>query len=105
MLYDPKWEIKTDPFSLDGLIAWLEKQPAAKTYCYMDTGGCLLHQYFTACGREVDGVGGTYIDFTDGTTWELSKSFAKVAQGKVGVTNRHTFGAALERARDALSRT
>jgi hypothetical protein len=27
MLYDPKWEAKTtDPFTLESLIAWLEKQ-------------------------------------------------------------------------------
>ena len=35
MLYDPKWEkpeVKADPFSLDALIAWLEKQPANGTY-------------------------------------------------------------------------
>lgn len=32
MLYDPKWEqqTKTDPYSLDNLIAWLEQQPAEK---------------------------------------------------------------------------
>ncbi len=31
MLYDPKWEVKADPFSLENLIAWLENQPTRPT--------------------------------------------------------------------------
>ena len=53
MLYDKRWdkpEVKFDPFSLDSLVAWLEKQPAAKRYCYTDPGHCLLTQYFSAMG-------------------------------------------------------
>lgn len=48
MLYDPKWEVETkaDPFKLESLIAWIEKQPAEATYCYENNGQCLLSQYF-----------------------------------------------------------
>ena len=63
MLYDKRWdkpEVKADPFSLDSLVAWLEKQPAAKVYCYEDTGVCLLSQYFTAMGFERVFMGCTY---------------------------------------------
>jgi len=52
MLYDPKWEIqiKADPFSLDSLIAWLEKQPADKSYQFCDSSSCLIAQYLKAHG-------------------------------------------------------
>ena len=54
MLYDPKWEgeVKADPFKIESLVAWLEKQPADEQYCYLSNGECLLAQYFTAAGFE-----------------------------------------------------
>lgn len=36
---------KADPFSLEALIAWLEKQPGETTYCLQSLGGCLWAQY------------------------------------------------------------
>ena len=103
MLYDPKWEqqTKADPFTVGALISWLEQQPAEKTYCYADSGGCLLHQYYTFLGFENVGVAGfgrwrygvhrahdEYQHSPDGF-WEIARSHPR------------TFGAALERARAA----
>lgn len=45
MLYDPKWDTKTDQFTLKNLIAWLEKQPADERYVYTDAERCLLGQW------------------------------------------------------------
>jgi hypothetical protein len=42
--------VTVDPFSLDALIAWLEKQPADGTYIYADWEVCLLGQYTLGCG-------------------------------------------------------
>lgn len=101
MLYDPKWdiEIKADPFSLDTLIAWLEKQPENKVYCYLDNGGCLLAQYFQANGHPDAEVGGFEVWLTGSPSKRddeviLPDSFSKIAQ-----EGERTFGAALKRAR------
>lgn len=102
MLYDPKWEkpeVKADPFKLESLIAWLEKQPAAATYNYTHSSECLVAQYlqdngvakFDLTPLEVDGLGWDYI-----------------AAGRSGLTCSEceqevwSFGAALERAREQL---
>lgn len=97
MLYDKRWErpeVKADPHSLENLIAWLEKKPARRTYCYMDNGACLMHQYFTACGLDVDHVGGMSITYVSGD-WELLKN----GMDDIAAEEPHTFGAALKRAR------
>lgn len=89
MLYDPKWEVpvKADPFSLDSLIAWLEKQPPGKTYDYSDCGGlCLICQHLTAHD----------IHFSKYAQFENSEIRLAVA-----AQIPFTFGAALERARAA----
>lgn len=52
MLYDPKWEPKTDTYIMPTLIAWLEKQPAYKTYTYSCPQTCLAAQYFQEMGVE-----------------------------------------------------
>jgi hypothetical protein len=93
MLYDPKWEIeiKHDPFSLEGLIAWLENKPAAGNYNWEDCdGGCLVGIYARAIG-----MGEQWRDFH-------SKLFDADELSIAGDTP-HTFGAALERARKALA--
>lgn len=98
MLYDKRWEkpeVKADPFSLESLIAWLEKQPADKMYCYQDLGHCLLGQYFRSCGFLNVQVGGSEVGL-NGRDFRLSEAFANIA-----VEYPRTFGAALERARKA----
>lgn len=97
MLYDKRWdkqlEIRPDPLSLAGLIAWLETQPADKKYNWSDCeGGCLIDQYGTAVGHLHIGASGI----------KLHKIFGKGdGYGKVcsNLSEPTTFGAALERAR------
>lgn len=97
MFFDPttKPEVKADPFSLESLIAWLEKQPAEESSCYLHSGTCLLSQYFTAQGFKQVNVGGFCVH--EGPNWKVvgkySMAFVRIAQ-----TGR-TFGHALERAR------
>lgn len=100
MLYDPKWEVQTKPdvFSLESLITWLEKQPAKATYCYLDNGGCMLHQYFAAAGVDAPWVGG--INYKDSANKSHTLSYEFV---KISFKDPHTFGAALDRARKALA--
>jgi hypothetical protein len=51
MFYDPKWSAaKPDVMSVEGLIHWLEKQPAEMDYSYLSVTDCLLARYFKACG-------------------------------------------------------
>jgi hypothetical protein len=100
MLYDPKWEIeiKADPFSLDSLIAWLEKQPANETYAWHCQGQCMLGQwlkYIDPRSGEADGDSFQY--FVNGEVHDFNK-YADIAMH--GDAN---FGAALERARAAAA--
>jgi len=91
-----KTETKADPFSLESLIAWLEKQPANKTYCYEDTGHCLHAQFFTAQGINWSCLGNVLVRI-DGYVRDIPLSFQHTAQ-----RHPHTFGAALKRARSHL---
>ena len=91
MLYDPKWEVKADPLSLESLIAWLETQPPETEYEWTDChGGCLIGRYFAAMGIK----GPLYSEVFD-EGWK----YARVCSDLSGPT---TYGAALKRAR-ALS--
>lgn len=103
MLYDKRWDepkVKADPFSLESLIAWLEKQPGATEYCYSDTGHCLLAQYFEAAGFEQALLGSETISWGNADIEvKLPLHFNEIAQGSGGI---RTFGAALERARKTL---
>ena len=93
MLYNKNWEkthIKADPFSLENLIAWLEKQPAQKEYDYLNCEGyCLIGQYLTAHGKH----------------WSRDYDLLGDSCLRVDVagTAPYTFGAALNRAREALA--
>lgn len=81
-------ETKADPFSLESLIAWLEKQPADKKYDYFNCqGACLIDQYF---GRITSFA--EYHDICERTNWGA----------EIAGPMPHTFGAALDRARAAL---
>jgi hypothetical protein len=98
MLYDPKWEAKSEPLSLEGLISWLEKQPADQRYNFFDCEGeCLFGQYMRAIGY----------------TWDQSQNqpagtpievFETLVYDSCACQQPMTFGAALDRAR-SYSRT
>jgi hypothetical protein len=103
MLYDPKWEKKiestADPLTVVELVAWLERRPADKPYCYTDVGHCLLAQYFSSLGY-------TEINLNPYWFWrgpnmekvEYPPIFNEIALGET-----RTFGAALGRARAVLN--
>jgi len=100
MLYDPQWGQRHDPFSLPGLIAWLERQDPDADYCYSSTGECLLARYFSERGfRRVIMAASYFYHFPrPGALYQtvpLPPHFNDVAKGKV-----RTFGAALARARE-----
>jgi hypothetical protein len=46
MLYDPRW----DGISLASFAAWLEKQPAHKSYRWLHSGECACGQYANSVG-------------------------------------------------------
>lgn len=96
-LTDLEARVKPEVFSLAGLITWLETQPPKKTYCYMDSGACLLHQYFTAMGVPVAGVGGHHWRDRGGNLHPFEDGTADF--NSVSVLEPRTFGAALKRAR------
>jgi hypothetical protein len=95
LLYDPKWE-KTDPISLESLIAWLEKQPEAQRYDFTNCrGGCLLGKYMASVGMAWD------MDVYEDLAHTMCPN-APYGHFPIGSELPHTFGAALARARDML---
>lgn len=98
MLWDPtkdkKFETKADPFTLDALIAWLEKQPANKRYCYLDNGGCMFAQYLLYFGYKRPLIGGFCLQAENLPRWDLP-----VGWDDIPYAMPRTFGAALDRAR------
>lgn len=53
MLYDPKWEQKTQPatFTKEGLIAWLETFHPDTKYDFCKKSTCLIARYLQARGE------------------------------------------------------
>lgn len=100
MFFEPscKPETKADPFSLESLIAWLEKQPAAKGYDFCKWDNCLLAQWLHGIDPTSRvGVGPTgYFYSVLGKTVDLTH-FTHIARAYRGIGD--TFGAALARAR------
>jgi hypothetical protein len=86
-------ETYTKEPSLRGLIAWLEAQPPAAEYNWMNcSGGCLIGKYLAAIGFEWYGGGSVkYLELGVGSP------LISVARQQP-----YTFGAALNRARAAL---
>jgi hypothetical protein len=108
MLYDPRWERKTkaDPFSLHTLVAWLDTMPSNERYRYFSHGNCALAQYFKAQGFTDVSVSGFTWSSAERGKRLLPKDFEDVPVPEwrwstFGLSS--TFGAALERARAALS--
>jgi hypothetical protein len=97
MLYNKDWEkthIKADPFSLESLIAWLEKQPASTEYDWDDCAVCLVGKYITAITGDENPSGVTI----------YAKMFSSLEEySDVASVRPWTFGAALGRARKALA--
>lgn len=95
MLYDPKWEVKSSPVkppvrSIAGLVAWLEKQPAQRSYVWHDCEGhCLIGLYGAAMGM--------------GLEWHnFHSDLFDAHQLSIASDAPYAFGAALGRARKVL---
>lgn len=92
MLYNKDWdtETKTNIYTMESLVAWLEKQPFNKIYDYANCKGkCLLGLY----------LGGTekaFLDFS-GTGHPFEMAVYRLA-----TTKTHTMGAMLKRIKKAL---
>lgn len=96
-------EVKDNTFTLQGLIAWLEKKPDDGIYCYHSPYRCLLHQYFKAAGVDFKSIGPGYIRYDDSVGRKaLPNGFERVALGK-GDQSDWTFGQALARAKAWLA--
>ncbi len=89
----PTPEVKADPMSLDGFIAWLEKQDAAERYDWENCSGrCLVGQYQCHClGVDAANRPSGYGAFFG---YKLTNIFQRIA-----LEHPWTFGGALTRAR------
>lgn len=96
MLYDPKWDIKANPYSLSNLIAWLQTMPPEREYNFGSCQTCALAQYYTYCGFKAVVMGATTF-FTESGLFESPEVFDEIAREEP-----YTFGAALERAKARL---
>lgn len=94
-------EVKVDPFSLEALILWLEKQPGETEYNYLSPGGCLICSYLSqAVGFQEPRV--TETTFRDGLLTE-ARNPLPARWNDIVVARPWTCGAALSRARNLLS--
>lgn len=107
MLYDPKWEapqVKANPFSLESLIAWLEKQPTDRQYCFTEWGECLIAKWLLSIDprshlAQNAPTGFYYVVLEQ--TMDFNH-FGDIAAG-MHWGDSWTFGAALARAREELA--
>jgi hypothetical protein len=90
---------KSDVFSLAGLVAWLETQPAETAYNFWNCHGqCLLSTYLTVRGMVEDSPGTNYIKLMRATCgYGVGGDPIDVSGDKPW-----TYGAALARARALL---
>lgn len=95
-------EVEPDVFSLDGLIAWLEKQPRNEEYCYENNGHCLLARYFVAMGYQRPNVGSSFVYY--GAPLNRQSFGLPLEFNEIAVRHPRTFGEALIRVRDFHAR-
>jgi hypothetical protein len=95
-------EVTADPFKRSTLIAWLERKNPTEVYCYIDTGKCLMCQYFADHGYQDLIMNSRGFDSRGNKFTPLPEHFDDIASGAMrDLTdkNHFTFGAALKRAR------
>ena len=95
MLHNKSTGLKPDVMSMEGLVNWLEQQPASRKYEYYDHRNCLVAQYLKTSGHGNPFVYsmGRWQD-NDGIDRAFPLMFDDVA-----VNHPRTFGAALKRAK------
>ncbi len=88
-----------NPVGLENLETWLKKQNPRKTYCYGNSGTCLLHQFYAAMGMPIEKMfGDTWQDVSNGVH-NLDPDLQMIS-----VSTPHNFGGALERTQKVLER-
>ncbi len=86
-----------NPVGLENLETWLKKQNPRKTYCYGNSGTCLLHQFYAAMGMPIQKMfSDCWHDLGD-IEHPLNETLNNIAS-----CPNHTFGGALERTQEAL---
>lgn len=95
---DYQIETKPDVFSLEGFVAWLEKQPKRKRYTYGDSSSCPNAQFHRATGAQYSAVN-AIID----SLLRLSTLAGQIE--KIASVRPRTYGAVLSRARALASRS
>ncbi len=95
MLFDQKWRYpKVKPQSLEGFIAWLELQPPDRKYRWADRCACVMAQYrLFVFGHH---YGATLRNMLGRNSYDTYI--------EIGAFEPHTFGAALQRAREIQQR-
>ncbi len=91
---------KADPFSLRSLVEWLERQDGAKEYDADSPRVCLLGQYVAAVGGSYSPGSYTIGQLCVGT---IGGEGLPMGTYSTAIKFPHTFGAALQRARNLLS--
>lgn len=102
MLHNPKWNETKPDLSIDGLIAWLEKQPSHASYPAGYPDLCMLAQWAKSMDpKAVHNCRGdnSFCYTVNGAGVDLSYFKGVVFCSEVGDPVDPTFGDALKRAR------
>lgn len=91
-------EVEARPYSLEHLAAWLETMPPKESYCYSNTGHCLIAQYFMHAGIAFQNIGGTMWYDANTIRHDLPDDLIEISRH-----HPRTFGGALSRAHNALA--
>lgn len=85
--------LEADPFSLEALVAWLEKQSRGLNYNYRCGDHCLIAQYLKSTGHGDCLLGGSFWYDQNNIRHDLPERINRIA-----VSKPWTLGAALQRA-------
>jgi hypothetical protein len=95
-------EVSPAPYTLESLIAWLERKNPEGSYDYLDPHGCMIYQYFSFAGVHCLGVSSEHWQDGKGAYNPIPKYFYCISSGHRrddDLWRVWTFGAALLRAR------
>lgn len=102
MLFDPKWEQKTETKpTFEGFVQWLEMQPARKRYVWGDCQSCAIAQYIRGFG--IESINDVPYEKYNELEGGFGDKDTEDGLGTVAISKPHTFGAALARARAVLA--
>jgi hypothetical protein len=91
-------EVEPQVCTLEHLIGWLETKPADEIYCWADGGRCLFGQYAKVHGLH-------YCEAVNKFGYFSESAGDFIEPHSIAIDCPRTFGAALSRAREALSRS